>query len=646
MLQEEPKAKLGRALTQLIFTRSSENFPVGKSKKKSRKSSAPGNQGELKGDAAGQEPIFLDLEATGKGEGLLFPFNEKALAQLARGTAVVIATCLALPDAIALIPNATSPVSWAIRVIGVWTIASVAWFVGFLFLTGIFKLISGGVLLTSKGLKLSRFDRLIPYGCIHSVLLEPNHLFTRLFSLPDTARRLTILFDLGFGGKLVKSFLFPNFVPSFFFSKATFDALVLHLLARTGLKLPTLEMKEQLEQPLPPDLAFCSIEKDKLPAVATTFRFLKSQRNLVTIIIAISLVSFLGRKAVVNFAYNSGNRAYSQARFDSAKQYYDLAVKVDPTFAVAWNALGQTQFRLSERNLTDFKNAEGCWRTAILCKLDYVEPRLNLARLALVGRDFREARRLVVHAEKLAPQDNLAPLMEAEIELRQGRLAECLNVLSRVKGKLSGDQELLSHCLRAQALLFDGKTKEAFNEVSAYSLNPTTYSHGENVTLLLSTRALIEVRQGHFAEALPLARLSVQRQPNNADILLAAASVYIDAAAETASQRLEHLRQGQVLIERAAAKASNNPWLYLEKGRLLFLLGKPGEAGASLRQVLSVADASQDVTALKTLAHFVASVASGKEAQSLTGLKDSALSRAAQLESVKYERNFSILPSS
>nr|HNH76326.1 hypothetical protein [Candidatus Obscuribacter sp.] len=83
-----------------------------------------------------------------------------------------------------------------------------------------------------------------------------------------------------------------------------------------------------------------------------------------------------------------------------------------------------------------------------------------------------------------------------------------------------------------------------------------------------------------------------------------------------------------------------------EKGRLLFLLGKPGEAGASLRQVLSVADASQDVTALKTLAHFVASVASGKEAQSLTGLKDSALSRAAQLESVKYERNFSILPSS
>lgn len=592
---------------------------MGKTKKKARKSSTHGNQPELKGDLPCP---YRDLAAEGKGEGLLFPFDEKALAQLARGTAVVIATCLALPDAIAIIPTSPSAVSWGLRLIGIWTIAAVAWFVGFLFLTGVFRLISGGVILTAKGLKVSRFDRLIPYETIHSLSLEPNHFFTRIFSLPETARRLTVLFDLGFGGAIVKKILFPNFIPSFFFTAATFDSLVLHLVQRCG-----------MVQPAEPALVagFSLSRPDELTRIAATFRFMAKQRVLVTVIIAISLVSFLGRKAVVNFAYNQGNKVYSQGRYDSAREYFEWAVKTDPTFAAGWNLLGQTHYRLAERNLTDFKKARSCWRTAILCKLDFVEPRINLARIALIDRDFDEALRLLVHAGKLAPSDALSRLMEGELWLKMGRLDDCaaqLKAVTESKVALTRSQHLFADCLSAQSKFFGGDQKGAMAAIGGYSLEPANYHNDENVTLLLSSRALIEARPD-------LADLAVQRQPNNPDVLLQAALVYLQTTSLSESEREARCR---ALLNRAAARSAGvNPWVGTLFCQLAFLgHDKPG-ALTYAKQALLVPEKHQDAIAISYLSKIL-------KANNCFELSSEAASRAAALRARKVRRQFSILP--
>lgn len=598
---------------------------MGKTKKKTRKSSTHGNQPELKGDLTCP---YRDLAAEGKGEGLLFPFDEKALAQLARGTAVVIATCLALPDAIAIIPTSTSAVSWGIRLIGIWTIAAVAWFVGFLFLTGVFRLISGGVVLTAKGLKVSRFDRLIPYETIHSLSLEPNYFFTRIFSLPETARRLTVLFDLGFGGSIVKKFLFPNFLPSFFFTTATFDSLVLHLVERCG-----------MVQPAEPSLVsgFSLSRSGELSRIAATFRFMAKQRVLVTVIIAISLVSFLGRKAVVNFAYNQGNKIYSQGRYDSAREYFEWAVKTDPTFAAGWNLLGQTHYRLAERNLTDFKKARSCWRTAILCKLDFVEPRINLARIALIDRDFDEALRLLVHAGKLAPSDALSRLMEAELLLKMGRLDDCAAQLAQVrkmaesKAGLTRSQRMLADCLSAQCKFYSGDKKAASAAIGGYSLEPANYHNDENVTLLLSSRALIDCRPD-------LAEAAVQRQPNNPDVLLQAAFVYLQQPALKSVQLKEDARCRSLLNLAAERSGGVNPWVGTLYCQLAFLgHDRPG-ALAFAKEALLVPEQNQDAVALSYLSEIL-------QKNNCLELSKEAEGRAFALRARKLNRQFSILPS-
>lgn len=576
---------------------------MGNANKKSRKARAHGNQQVLKGESDKDSsslpppsPPFIDLD-----DGQLFPFDGKALAQLARGTSVVIATCMALPDAVALIPVATSPVSWALRLIGHWTIALVLWFVGFLALTNAFRLISRGVVLTSKGLRISRLDRLIPYTSIQAVALEPNHFFTRIFSLPDTARRTTILFDLGFGGKLVKEFLFPNYVPSFFFSRPTYDAFVLKLLQNSRLQEPT------HNGALEPDLAFCSLKEDKQKRVAGTFRYLNKQAIFLPIIIAISLTMFLGKKAVVNFLFNSGSKAVNEARYEKARDYYDLAVKLDPTFAVAWNSLGELEFVLADRKLASYKKAINCWNAAIMCKLDYVEPRLHLARLDLMQRNFAGAEEKISHALKLAQTYPLTQVEAAELDFRLGRFTKAIEHarLALANEPNTSANTHLAKCLIARSLLALNDESGAMREIQDLRLDPSDYAYGENVSYLLMTRAKIESYIRHHDMAVRLANQSMQRQPRNYDFMVESSRIYIDSG-ETKLRALV-----LPLLARAEESGWKSPWIYIERARLALTdkTSSDKERRAlvlgNVKQALSMPDSLQDAQALGTCADFL-----------------------------------------
>ena len=611
LLQEAPKGKQGQCFPLRISEKSGENSQVGKANKKSRKARAHGNPQVLKGesdkDSSAPVPVappYIDLD-----DGQLFPFDGKALAQLARGTSVVIATCMALPDAVALIPITASPVSWALRLIGNWTIALVLWFVGFLALTNAFRLISRGIVLTNKGLRISRLDRLIPYSNIHAVALEPNHFFTRIFSLPDTARRTTILFDLGFGGKLVKGFLFPNYVPSFFFSRPTYDAFVLRLLQNSKLQEPT---HDALNRALEPDLAFCSLKADKQKKVATTFRFLNKQAIFLPIIIAISLTIFLGKKAVVNFLFNSGSKAVTEAHYEKARDYYDLAVKLDPTFAVAWNSLGELEFVLADRKLASYKKAVNCWNAAVMCKLDYVEPRLHLARLDLMQRNFAGAEEKISHALKLAPAYPLSQVEAAELDFRLGRFAKAIEHarLALTNDSNTSANTHLAKCLIARSLLALNDESGAMREIQDLRLDPSDYAYGENVSFLLMTRAKIESYIKHHDMAIKLANQAMQRQPRNYDFMVDAARIYID------SGEVKWRALVPALLAKAEVSGWKSPWIFIERARLALADDtlSPEKRQEAVRgyvqQALAMPDSLQDAQALGTCAEFLEEIGS------------------------------------
>ncbi|MBP6743797.1 tetratricopeptide repeat protein [bacterium] len=467
----------------------------------------------------------------------LYPFDSQALTQLALGSSVFIATVLAITDIVPLIPNANSAMSLAQRVAGDWAIAAFIWFLGFSAITQSLRFISRGIWLSDKGIKLSCFDRVVPWSSIKGVAVEPNFFFTRLFLLKNTARRLTFLFHFEVKNKIISELLFPNYIPSFFFSKETFDQLVSAVFERSN-ALPT----ASLPQPLPNDYAVLSIalpqatlpeggtDRENWRRLRLTYLWLNKQKVLVSAIILISLVFFLGRKAVVYYCYNCADKAMTQARFEDARDYYQWAIKLEPTFAAAWNGKGQAEFRLAGQQSGNFSQAIQDWHTAILLKLDYAEPRLNLARVCFYRGNYAEARSLIEHVLKLAPHDKLALLEKAELDLYTGQYRQAQEEARLLSTEDVSDSKNAAYifkarCLLAQIKLAQGNPAAAQVEIAHYSSDPQSIMRGMDITYLMMTRAQILLALGQLQEAERHIEIAMGRQPYNQEVWIQGALI-------------------------------------------------------------------------------------------------------------------------
>lgn len=542
-------------------------------------------------DNSGQEVTVAtggDVNA-GSADAGLYAFDSQALTQLAVGSSVFIALVLAITDVIPLIPNATSVIGLVLQVIGHWIIAAIIWFLGFLAVTQVLRFISRGVWVTDKGLKLSRFDRVVPWTSIKAVAIEPNFFFTRLFSLKQTARRLTVLFHFELKNKLLSRLLFPNYIPSFFFNKETFDALVKDVFARSS-ALPA----GILPRDLPLDYAVVATTGDDFKQIKNTYRFLDKQKVLISAVILVSLVVFLGRKSLVYYFFNSAGKAATEARFEDARYYYQWSVKLEPTFAAGWNGLGQAEFRLAEQRQADFDTAIRDWRRAILLKLDFVEPRLNIVRVCFYKRNYEEARLLLEHALKLAPNDGLALLETAELHLYTGDLKQAqkdarLLLSEGIAGTQNREYIFKAHCILAQAKLLGGDSTGAAREIEKYSSDPREFFRGEDVTYLLMTRAQILLAQNKLDQADEHIRLALRRQPFNQDVLIAAALI--------ATSR-NHFDDARYLLNRARNRVTDkpNPWLAIVAGRIA-AKSKNGDAFAFYRRAIETLQSNHDPVA-------------------------------------------------
>jgi tetratricopeptide (TPR) repeat protein len=494
-----------------------------------------------------------------------FSFDGRALARLAQATSSVIAWLLIIPDAIGLLPIYDSITPWFLRLLGLWISAAVLWFVSFLGILHLVGFLSQGVSVQSEGIKLWRFAKLIPWEHVEAIEVEPQFIFSKLFSLHPAARRLTI-FETPHGAKkFLAAGLVTHNVPSFLFSAADFDALVEEVSSRKFAFVP----QSQHALLLAP-AAYGKLRK--------THKLMAWQRVLITFLIGFGLITVLGRKAVVNYSYNFGNKCLARGDFVEAKNRYKTALSFEPTFPYAWDNLARAEF-----NLGDLEQARKHWLKALFFKPDYVEPKISLALISLHQRQFEQAKDYIDSALNLSPLNANATLIRANYNIRLGHAREAMADARAVLAQLSGQKpdpqvRYMAICLLAQSKLKLGDAKTALNTLSI--LGPLfAVNHGENLSfrLMVESQCLKALKRLPAAEN--LARAAVSKVPTDAEYLVNLAEVLMAEGKDA---------EALACVQKATAFAPADPYCYISCARLALKEKQPGEAKAKLEQAIAL----------------------------------------------------------
>lgn len=521
----------------------------------------------------------------------LYKFDPKALVKLAQGTSVVIATLLAIPDSVALIPVAASPISWLLKVVAVWVSALILWFVGYLCVLHIVCWLTEGVRLGNDGIRLWRFGRLISWQSIVAVSVETQVMFSRIFSMTPPAKRLTLYIQRHPGGRLA-----PQAIPSFLFLANEFEALVQAIASKTFGSSP--QSQDVLLAHVP-----------DLPRLKGLYRILRWARMMVSVVIAIGLMAFLARKATVNYFYNTANKSFKQGNYSLAQRDYELVTSIDPFFAVAWQNLGGTEFHLG-----NMERACQCWEKALSLKPDLVEAKVSLAFIYIHSREFDKARNLLDRAIKLAPRNTAALTNLADLDMRLGHTREAVQTARLV---LTVEQNNpLATCLIAQGKLRQGRAREALEIL-------TTAKGGGVLTDRAAFCRLVEgevrLALGQVEEAQHLFEQVLEQLPENTDALIDLAKVGI----------AQHdWGRADELLERACKIAKANPWTWIVRSNLSLRTGDKEKSKSYLARAVELT--GQDAGSLAASARLALDLGQRSEAKELAG-------RAVKLEPVTPE---------
>ena len=511
------------------------------------------------------------------------------MTQLAIGTCVVIASLLAIPDGVALIPQSTDLVSWILKVIGIWVSAAVLWFVGFLGILHCMSFLVKGVELNQDGIRLWRLARPIRWQYIDAVAMEPQYFFSKIFSLTPIAKKLTIFERKNSWRKGAEPHLVPHHLPSFLFAPAEFERLLADITKR----------KFDFE-PSAPDVVVA--EPSTFGRLKSVYGLLAWQRIALSFLIAFGLVTLLGRKAIVNYQYNSGNKAMRVKDYAVAKERYETASMVDPTFAAAWNNLANAEFSLG-----DFKNAEKHWQCALFYKPDFVEAKVSLAYFALQKREFAVAKDLIDSALSLAPLNAAAIVTRADYAMRIGRVHDAINDARQVLSddpKRTGYTRYTAACIFAQGRLRQDNPAEAQKILDQYApVKDPLARDGNNISFRLMVTSAVDRATNKLDDAKTAIDTAVQRAPESEEILIEKARVQI-AMGDTEG--------AATTLDAAQRINSKDPWVYIVRTELLKANGDKKTA----RAVRTSSAGEEKVTSDRL---------SGTSSQSLSALLELAL---------------------
>lgn len=510
-------------------------------------------------DTEAQQPV---IQAQQSGAEELFSIDSQCLAKLAQGSSVLIASLLAIPDAVALIPGATSPLGWLLRLIGVWISAAVLWFVGFLGILQVVRLLVRGVSVGPSGIKLWRLAKPIAWDKLEAVAIEPQVVFSKLFSLETTARKLTIYSKFMSDKKIFKNILVPHPVPSFFFKPEVFEQMVRSIISR----------KFDLE---PVSINGIFAFPQTQPPLKKTYKALRFQQVLVTILIAFGLVGLLGRKAAVNYVYNSGNHALAANNLPEAERLYKTATEIDPYFFAPFNNLANVEFRRG-----DFNQALKHWEKALRLKPDFVEPMISISYLHLQKGEYAKAERLINSALVLAPLNSHALANRADYFLRMGNLKAAMGDATSVISKEEKEKRPVytAQCIFAEGLIRSGKPKEGLKRLDALAKNFNEREFNRTLWLLAKSNALLQL--GDLKSARNTALEAQRRAGDSRDILIQLARISI------ARKNVDETRN---YVDRLLKLSTDDAWSDLLQAKLSFFKGDRQSAVKEVERAMQLA---------------------------------------------------------
>lgn len=464
------------------------------------------------------------------GQPILLRFDSKALANLALGSAMVLATLLVIPDSIALIPNAVSLIAWVIQAIGLWISALILWYISFLAISHGVAFFTKGVQLDANGIRLWRFGKTISFDSIVGLGMEPQHFFTKVFSLKAPAQRLTI-YALNKNGKKMQ----PQILPSYLFNDEEFKKMVQQLAL------------EKFHTNIG-DGEFLLFQEQALEQIMNTYKTMSRARVVLSLIIAGALVLFLVRTATVNYLYNSANREFKLGNYREAYEKYKAVTEMNPVFPMAWQNLAGAEFRLGK-----IESARSHWERALALKPDLVEPKVSLSYLYIQQREFLRAKLLLDRALKVAPQDIPSLINLSDLNMRLGHTKTALRIARFVLDKQPNNE--LATCLVAQGRIKMGYPAEALRFLQ---ISHKKYGRGSSTFCTLVTgEALLET--GRTQEAIGLFDNVLQVSPGNTDALL-----------DLARARMKGNDNPGALEALHKVNYQNNPWPLLYMAQIYF----------------------------------------------------------------------------
>lgn len=301
------------------------------------------------------------------------------------------------------------------------------------------RLIGGGIEIFDYGIKLWRFGKVIPFESIKAISCEPQPFFRRAFFLPDPVYRLVLYKEKN--GLTGKPELQAQNIPSFQFDPTEFSSL----LGYVSLSCFSI---------CPNALTTLIAQPSSRPVLKRSCETGRVMRVVVSGIIMFSLVSFLGRRAMVNYNFNLANREFRQENYADAEKGYATAAAIDWTFAPAWDRLARSQARQGK-----VKDAEKHWRKALEVKPDFVESKIGLSQILKSRQEYTEAKKLLKTAIRLSRTNIAAYINLADIELLTGEPEAAKNLLVPIVDK--EPTNVRAHALLAVVYLAQGQPSAA-----------------------------------------------------------------------------------------------------------------------------------------------------------------------------------------
>jgi len=351
--------------------------------------------------------------------------NTGAMRRLALGSATTIATLMCIPDAVGIIPVVPDPFAWCIRILGLWLSAFILWAFGFIATLYFARFVGGGILISDKGIKFSRFGKVVEWQNIKALTVDAQPLFSLAFGLAGTARRL-LVFEEKTDKTNGKKKLAPHPVPSFQFSPEEFTSLFAYIC-------------ENATHFVPHSTEIYLFAQEQTQFLRSSSERAATLRKVLSVIIAVGLVAFLVRKASLNYYFNQGTASFRHENYAAAIKDFKTATKIDQTFAAAWDQLARSEFRNG-----DSKQAEQHWQRALQMKPDLVEAKVGLSNILMSRGDFKKAELLLEQCAQLAPHNCAVYLNQAVLFQKMGQIEKTKNLLKTICHEANADRDTLA----------------------------------------------------------------------------------------------------------------------------------------------------------------------------------------------------------